>query len=168
MCSKLWWSIFKGKENEVSAIFRLVCHVWREAHDRLVTDLEPNASPQDTRTWRKFGGVKRLQFRNTILVVNDDCVRALTLLVSLNSLSLGSGRSGIRDYKRIVRSVTDEGMKALSSLTTLTYLDINNCIMVTINGLRALPPLTALTVVCSCGWGFVYCVFRLLFVSPSL
>jgi hypothetical protein len=101
-------------DKEVSAIFRLVCHAWQEAHDRLVTDLEPNASPQDARTWRKVGGVRTLHFRNTCtLVVSDDGVRALAPLASLNSLSMGGGRI---DGMRIVPFVTDKGMRALSRL----------------------------------------------------
>jgi hypothetical protein len=62
-------------------------------------------------------------------------------------------------------------MRALASFTTLTYLDLSHCEKVSAEGVRALAPLTVpkeTTVVCSCGWGFIYCVFRLLFVSPSL
>jgi hypothetical protein len=129
------------EDRKVSAIFRLVCCAWREAHDRLVTGLKANGAPRDTRVWRKLRGVRTLHFRKTSLLVNDDCLRMLTPLVSLNSLSLGGG---FRGGRRIVPSVTDEGMRALSSLTTLTYLDMIFCDLVTNDGFRALASLTAL------------------------
>jgi hypothetical protein len=90
------------------------------------------------------------------------------------------------------REITDAGVTALAGgLTTLTHLNLNCCQQITDRGVTALAEgLTALTsldlgmndklndagmmalvhltFVCTCGWGFVYCVFRLLFVSPSL
>lgn len=65
--------------------------------------------------------------------MNDDVVRVLAPLVSLDSLSLGGKMFG---SMRMVPSVTDEGMRALSQLTTLTYLDLSYCDLVTIDEVR--------------------------------
>jgi hypothetical protein len=73
--------------------------------------------------------------------VNDDVLRALTTLVSLNSLSLGGSKHGGRlGYP----CVTDKGMRALSPLTTLTYLDMSYCELVSDDEVMALASLTQL------------------------
>jgi hypothetical protein len=121
-------------EREVSAIFRRVCHAWREAHDRLVAVLKPNSARQDARMWNKFGGVKTLHL-NALSGVNDVVLRALAPLTALTSLDLDD-----------CRTVTDEGLRALlAPLTALTSLDLSGCYRVTGEGWRALlPPLTTL------------------------
>jgi hypothetical protein len=103
-------------DREISAIFRLGCHAWRDAHDRILSVLKPNGAPPDSHLWRKFGGVKTLYF-NTILGRDDYALRDLALapLRSLSGLVLGSsfGIWGVRDG---TTNVTDKGMRALSSL----------------------------------------------------
>jgi hypothetical protein len=153
----------------VSAVFRQVCHGWQEAHDPVVTVLKPNTALQDAHVWRKFGGVKTLDLCKASSV-NDDDVGALAQLISLNSLSLGGHHMNHRGGNQLVPTVTDEGMWALSPLTSLTFLDLSyceavthkwistlaplinrtslslqNCKRVSDKGLRALSPLTALT-----------------------
>jgi hypothetical protein len=95
-------------DREVSAVFRRVCHAWREAHDRLVTVLKPKDSPQGTRVWKKFGSVKTLHLNASL--VNDDILRALSQLFSLISLSLGLRKSRyVRSALRDRRGGEDAG-----------------------------------------------------------
>jgi hypothetical protein len=68
-------------DRKVSAIFRRVCHAWREAHDRLVAVLKPNGAAQDARIWSMFGGVKTLHLKASS-DVNDDILRALAPLTA--------------------------------------------------------------------------------------
>lgn len=105
-------------DRAVSAIFRRLCHAWREARDRLLTILEPDGAPQDVRVWKRFGGVKTLQLDGTFTLVDGAGVSALASLVSLNSLSL---RGSTTDYWEMDADVTDEVMKAISE-TSPTWI----------------------------------------------
>jgi hypothetical protein len=91
-------------DRKASANFRHVCHVWREAHDRLLTVLEPKGAPPDARVWKKFGGVKVMDLQKSLVHNND--VRALTLLTWLTSLNLHG-----------CIELTDEGVRMLAPLT---------------------------------------------------
>ena len=51
----------------------------------------------------------------------------------------------------VVPYVTDEGVRTLALLTTLTYLDLSYCEVVSDGGLIARSPLTALTTLNVCG-----------------
>jgi hypothetical protein len=128
-------------DRKVSASFRLVCHAWREAHDRLVTVLKPNGASQDARLWSKFGGVKTLHLaegrspKPSSYVMNDaSLMKALKQLTDLTSLNLSG-----------CFRVTDEGVKALAKLTCLISLNLAYCQRVRTEGVRALSPLTAIT-----------------------
>eukprot|EP00242_Pyramimonas_sp_CCMP2087_P002958 CAMPEP_0198231626 /NCGR_PEP_ID=MMETSP1445-20131203/115297_1 /TAXON_ID=36898 /ORGANISM="Pyramimonas sp., Strain CCMP2087" /LENGTH=430 /DNA_ID=CAMNT_0043912251 /DNA_START=321 /DNA_END=1611 /DNA_ORIENTATION=+ len=118
-------------DRKASANFRLVCHAWREAHDRLVSALKPKGAPPDASVWKKLGGVKTVDLHKTL--VNDDDLRALTPLSGLTSLNLG-----------FCERVTDEGVRALTPLTGLTSLNLSTT-EVTDGGVRALAQLTGLT-----------------------
>jgi hypothetical protein len=79
-------------------------------------------------------------------LVDDAAVRALAPLRSLSSLSLGDHKWEVfRVFNQKVPKVTDEGMRALSPITTLTCLDISGCARMTNEGVRSMTPLTALT-----------------------
>ena len=119
-------------DREVSAIFRRVCHAWRETHDRLVTVVKVKSAPQDVRIWRIFGAVKSLHL-NASLVCDSD-VRALSPLTTLTDLNISS-----------CKAVSDEGLKELALLTGLTSLDLGGCCKLRNEGVLALSQLTALT-----------------------
>jgi bacterioferritin-associated ferredoxin len=161
-------------DREVSAIFRRVCPVWRETHDRLVTVLKPNGIPgpradtllhrrvlpQDAREWGKFGGVRTLHLKAS-LDVNDDVLRALAPLTGLTSLDLSGCvqvtdeglRAALAPLARLTSlnlaycsGLTDKGVRALlPPFTTLTSLNLADCCGVTNEGVKALGSLTALT-----------------------
>jgi hypothetical protein len=117
-----------------SVVFRQVCRAWREGHDRRVSVLTPKcAPPDDAHAWRHFAAVKTLLL--SAHVADDEVLIALAAsfpLVSLTSLTLGKFDDKF-DHKfervdeEVVPSVTDEGMKAISCLTTLTSLELNHC-----------------------------------------
>jgi len=148
-------------DKKASAKFRLVCHAWREAHDRYVTVLKPNGAPPDARVWKKFVGVKAVDLNRSL--VNDNDVRALAPLTGLTSLDLNSCNKvtgkGLRALAPLTgltslnlggsedeyMMVTDVGLRALAPLTNLTSLNLVSCNKVTLEGLRALAPLTGLT-----------------------
>jgi Leucine-rich repeat (LRR) protein len=131
-----------------SVVFRQVCRAWREAHDRHVSVLAPKCvPPQDALAWRHFAAIKTLLL--SAHVVNDGVFIALAASfppVSLTSLSLGRFFANRHEGKKVVPSVTYEGIKAIARLTTLTSLELNHCEGVRGNtGVRSLAALTALT-----------------------
>jgi hypothetical protein len=152
------------EDRKVSASFRRVCHAWREAHDRLVTVLEPNGASQDARLWSKFGGVKTLHFTPSSMppsdVVNDNALmKVLEQFTDLTSLDLTGRSSATNEQVKTLAEftaltslnlggcdeVTAEGLSALASLTALTSLNLAECYKASGEGIRALSPLTALT-----------------------
>jgi hypothetical protein len=112
-----------------SVVFRQVCRAWREAHDRRVSVLTPKrAPPHEARAWRHFAAVKTLLL--SAHVANDGVLIALAAsfpLISLTSLSLWKFCDKYDEDKKVVPSVTSEGIKAISRLTTLTSLELNHC-----------------------------------------
>jgi len=129
-----------GSQSASAKNARRVCRAWRKAHDGQVTTLRLNPSPQ-----HHFVRSRGLHWAGSD---HDADLRALASLslVSLTTLILGGDRSVNRSLHGLIvdQSVTDEGMRALSQLTTLTHLDISQCDAATEDWMRALSPLTAL------------------------
>jgi hypothetical protein len=86
---------------KVSANFRHVCHAWHHGHDRLITVLKPKRAPPDKSVWKKFGGVKVVDLKNSTMSADD--IRALAPLTALTNLDLHN-----------CSKVTDEGVMALA------------------------------------------------------
>jgi hypothetical protein len=135
-------------DRKVSSIFRRVCHAWRDAHDRLVTVLRPNGVPQDARLWSKFVGMKTLYLKPSSLpssnLVNDDALKkAPELFIDLTSLDLSGGfRRRPADRNDLMRQqpsfrLTDEGVRSLARLTSLTDLNLADRHGVSDEGVRA-------------------------------
>jgi hypothetical protein len=109
-----------------SAALRLVCASWKDAHDAAMTRVVLS---------QRISGDAAAAM----------AVRCLPAVASLgfktNELVGESGRHGVA----VGTPLTDEGMRAVSSLTALTSLDIAHCFKVTNAGVRALRSLPALT-----------------------
>jgi hypothetical protein len=101
---------------EGSKHVRMVCSGWRNSHDALVTRLTVRYMTTDEGMWL--------------------LVRRFPAVVSLEV-------KGADYYHRAV--LTDEGTRALSSLTGLTALSLSLCKKVTDEGLQTLSSLTALS-----------------------
>jgi hypothetical protein len=104
-----------------------VCAAWKAVYDALVTRVVLRPRSTDT----AIG----------MLVRRFPAVVSLELSLELE-LKGGAGNG-----------VTDEGMRAVSSLTSITSLDISGCVLMTNEGLRAVSNLRALTCLdlTSCG-----------------
>ena len=100
--------------SQALAAVRLVCAAWKAVHDAMVTRLV--LSPQTTDE-----AVGKL-------------VRRFPMVVSLEVKS-GGGVTAV---------LTDQGLRAVSSLASLTFLDLSWCQDVTDEGVRAVSSCTAL------------------------
>jgi Leucine-rich repeat (LRR) protein len=142
-----------------SGVFRRVCRAWREAHDRLLTELTPKRSDEVVAVARRldiFGGLQTLDFTDSPISGYD--ANAMSSLTGLTSLRLCScsvtnkrvlalaGLTGLTFLDLYDnRSITDTGVVALSSLTALTDLRLDGNGRVTDEGVMALAEMTALT-----------------------
>jgi hypothetical protein len=100
--------------SQALAAVRLVCAAWKAVHDAMVTRLV--LSPQTTDE-----AVGKL-------------VRRFPTVVSLEVKSTGAQTAAL----------TDQGLRAVSSLASLTFLDLTWCRNVTDEGVRAVSSCTAL------------------------
>jgi hypothetical protein len=111
------------RDRRVSATFRHVCHAWRKAHDRVVPVLKTKGAPPGANIWKKFGGVKTLEFRPGCSptletgIMKDDDLRGLLPSTALASLGLKfAKRSLTRGSMRLPRSLPSPALTCTSPM----------------------------------------------------
>jgi hypothetical protein len=100
--------------SQATATVRLVCAAWQGVHDAMVTRL--------------------VLSRHTINVAVGMLVLRFPTVVSLQ----------VKGYGGEIAVLTDQGMQAVSSLASLTFLDLTWCDRITDEGVRAVSSCTAL------------------------
>jgi hypothetical protein len=132
------WGGFEGSKH-----VRLVCSGWRNSHDALVTRLTVSRWTTDEGMWllvRRFPAVVSLEVKGA-----DYYHRGVLTNDELWSVPSVTGLAALTFYFSSCDKVTDEGLRAVSSLTGLTTLNLSCCKQVTDEGLQALGSLTSLS-----------------------
>ena len=127
--------------SKATAVVREVCAGWQAVHDALVMRLVSNRVMNDEAVGmlvRRFPAVTSLQFMwlgwHGHEVTDEGVQEVCSLLPALTTLDLSS-----------CREVTDEGVRAVSTVPALTSLNLFYCLRVTNEGVLALSSLPALT-----------------------
>jgi len=157
--------------SKATAVVREVCAGWQGVHDALVTRLVFERRMNDEAVGmvvRRFPAVVSVQFKLIAWheVTDEGVQEVCSLLPALKSLDLSCCREVTNEGVRAVSTVpalkslslyycdeiTNEGVLALSSLPALTHLDLSACTNVTNEGVLALSSLPALTYLdlCDC------------------
>lgn len=119
-------------DRSASAAFRKVCRRWQEVHDGLLVGLRVKSVPEAWRLGRRLGGVRKLDMRSCV-GVSDQTISTLASITHLTDLEL-------YDCK-----ITDVHIRMIApKLINLAHLDLSNCTTVTDEGVRALSPLSSL------------------------